>query len=139
MPGPVRVASLVRGDETVLVVEDEPPLRRLVARVLGEAGYRVFVAGSGPEALEMLEDMQDPPDLLVTDVILPGGLQGNELANVAAAGIPGLRVLYMSGHPRDTIVHAGKLDDGVCFLGKPFTPQGLVAKVRDVLGSQSEG
>ncbi len=127
-----------RGGETVLVVEDEPPLRRLVARVLGEGGYHVFVAGSGPEALELLQDMEEPPDLLITDVVLPGGLQGNELAAAFVAKMPNLPVLYMSGHPRDAIVHAGRLDDGVAFLGKPFTPQGLSSKVREVLDSHPE-
>jgi two-component system cell cycle sensor histidine kinase/response regulator CckA len=134
---PVMVESFVGGDETIMVVEDEAPLRRLVARVLGERGYRVFVAGSGPEALELLEDMESPPDLLVTDVVLPGGLQGNELANEFISKVPGLPVLYMSGHPRDAIVHDGRLDEGVCFLGKPFTPLGLAAKVRECLDSNS--
>jgi signal transduction histidine kinase len=132
------VVSPGRGGETVLVVEDEPPLRRLVARVLGEGGYRVFVAGTGPEALELLEDMEEPPDLLITDVVLPGGLQGNELASAFVAKVPDLPVLYMSGHPRDAIVHAGRLDDGVAFLGKPFTPQGLAYKVREVLDSHPD-
>jgi CheY-like chemotaxis protein len=117
-------------------VEDEAPLRRLVARILGDLGYRVFVAGSGPEALELLEDLGERPDLLITDVVLPGGLQGDGLARELVAAAPGLPVLYMSGHPRDTIVHAGRLDEGVSFLGKPFTPQGLAAKVREVLGAR---
>ncbi len=122
------------GGETVLVVEDEPPLRRLIARVLGQTGYLVFVAGSGQEALDLLEDMSGPPDLLVTDVVLSGGMQGNDLAKELASRIPGLPVLYISGHPRDAIVHAGRLEEGVFFLGKPFTPQGLSSKVGEVLG-----
>ena len=124
----------IRGSETVVVVEDEPPLRRLVARVLGDLGYRVLVAGNGPEALELLEDMEASPDMLITDVVLPGGIQGNELVDKATAMVPALPVLYMSGHPRDAIVHSGRLDEGVSFLGKPFTPQSLAAKVREVLG-----
>jgi PAS domain S-box-containing protein len=134
-PGPAVAHAPGGGGETVLVVEDEAPVRRLVARVLGGAGYRVFVAGSGPEALELLEDMEEAPDLLITDVVLPGGLQGNELAGEFVSRVPDLPVLYMSGHPRDAIVHAGRLDEGVCFLGKPFTPQGLSSKVREVLDS----
>ena len=133
MPEPLPALAPGRGDETILVVEDEAPLRRLVARVLGERGYRVFVAGSGPEALELLGDMDTPPDLLITDVVLPGGLQGNELATEFTSRVPGLPVLYMSGHPRDAIVHDGRLDEGVRFLGKPFTPLGLASKVREVL------
>jgi CheY-like chemotaxis protein len=123
------------GGETIVVVDDEAPLRRLVSRVLGDLGYRVFVAGNGPEALELIEDLESAPDLLVTDVILPAGLQGNELAQKLTAAVPNLPVLYMSGHPRDAIMHAGRLDHGVFFLSKPFTPQELAAKVQEVLGS----
>ena len=125
---------VAEGGETVLVVDDEAPLRRLVARVLGESGYRVLVAGSGVEALELLEDMEERPDLLVTDVVLPGEMQGNDLAALFSSEVPGLPVLYMSGHPRDAIVHSGRLDEGVFFLGKPFTPERLCTSVREVLG-----
>jgi nitrogen-specific signal transduction histidine kinase/CheY-like chemotaxis protein len=125
------------GDETVLVVEDEAPLRRLVARVLGELGYRVVVAGSGPEALEVLEEMESPPDLLLTDIVLPGGMRGNELAKVFLDTLPGLAVLYMSGHPQDAIADGSRLDKGVNFLGKPFTPEALAVEVRKVLDSVS--
>jgi len=121
--------------ETILVVDDEAPLRRLVARVLGDSGYRIFVAGSGVEAMELLEDMGDPPDLLVTDVVLPGEVQGNDLAEWFSTKVPHLPVLYMSGHPRDAIVHSGRLDEGVIFLSKPFTPEKLSAMVRGVLDS----
>ncbi|MBN1630069.1 MAG: PAS domain S-box protein [Thermoleophilia bacterium] len=121
------------GAETVLVVEDEAPLRRLVARVLGGLGYKVYVAGSGPEALELLDDLEIPPDLLLTDVVLPGGMQGNDVAASFLARVPDLPVLYMSGHARDAIVHSGRLDEGVNFIGKPFTPESLAAKVREVL------
>jgi PAS domain S-box-containing protein len=123
------------GGETIVVVDDEAPLRRLVSRVLGDLGYKVFVAGTGPEALELVEDLESAPDLLVTDVILPGGLQGNELAQKLISAVPDLSVLYMSGHPRDAIMHAGRLDHGVFFLSKPFTPQELAAKVQEVVGS----
>ncbi len=121
------------GDETILVVEDEASLRRLVARVLGGFGYQVFVAGSGPEALELLDELESPPDLLLSDVILPGGMQGNDVAAAFTARIPDLPVLYVSGHARDAIVRAGRLDEGVNFLAKPFTPDSLAAKVRQVL------
>jgi two-component system cell cycle sensor histidine kinase/response regulator CckA len=132
---PERAEPPGKGNETILVVEDEPALRRLVARLLGDLGYRVLVAGDGPEAMELIEDMEDPPDLLITDVVLPGGLQGNELAKEIEDMAPDLPVLYMSGHPRDAIVHAGRLDEGVSFLAKPFTPQNLADKVRENLGS----
>jgi two-component system, cell cycle sensor histidine kinase and response regulator CckA len=131
--GGTRAPGNVSGNETILVVEDEAPLRRLVARVLGGLGYQVFVAGSGPEALELLDDLERPPDLLLSDVVLPGGMQGNEVAAAFTARIPNLPVLYVSGHARDAIVHAGRLDEGVNFLAKPFTPDSLAAKVREVL------
>jgi two-component system cell cycle sensor histidine kinase/response regulator CckA len=127
----------VRGTETVLLVEDEAPLRRLVARVLGGFGYQVFVAGSGPEALELLEDLERPPDLLLTDVVLPGGMQGNDVAAAFVRRIPGLPVLYVSGHARDAIVHSGRLDEGVNFLAKPFAPEALAIKVREVLDANN--
>jgi two-component system cell cycle sensor histidine kinase/response regulator CckA len=132
-----RAPQTVRGSETILVVEDEAPLRRLVARVLGGLGYQVFVAGSGPEALELLDDLERPPDLLLSDVVLPGGMQGNDVAAAFTARIPGLPVLYVSGHARNAIVHAGRLDEGVNFLAKPFTPDSLAAKVREVLDGGS--
>ena len=131
--GGTKAPGSVSGNETILVVEDEAPLRRLVARVLGGLGYQVFVAGSGPEALELLDDLERPPDLLLSDVVLPGGMQGNEVAAAFTARIPNLPVLYVSGHARDAIVHAGRLDEGVNFLAKPFTPDSLAAKVREVL------
>ena len=116
------------------MVEDEAPLRRLVARVLGGLGYQVFVAGSGPEALELLDDLERPPDLLLSDVGLAGrACRATRWLPPSRPGIPDLPVLYVSGHARDAIVHAGRLDEGVNFLAKPFTPDSLAAKVREVL------
>jgi DNA-binding response OmpR family regulator len=76
-------------------------------------------------------------DLLLTDVVLPGTLQGNELARAAGTLRPHLPVLYMSGYTRDAIVHAGRLDEGVNYLEKPFTPDGLANRVREVLDSSA--
>lgn len=121
------------GAETVLVVEDEDSLRDLINRVLSGLDYRVIIAGSGREALELVKAMEQPPDLLLTDVVLPGGMQGNQLAEELRAAHPGLRVLFMSGYTRNAIVHAGRLDEGVNFLQKPFTPDKLAAAVREVL------
>jgi PAS domain S-box-containing protein len=126
-------APSARGEETILVVEDEVPLRNLVARVLGGLGYRVFVAGTGPEALRIAKEADFQLDLLLTDVVLPGGVQGNELARDLLSHAPDLPVLYVSGYARDAIVHAGRLDAGVNFLEKPFTPETLATKVRLVL------
>jgi DNA-binding response OmpR family regulator len=74
-------------------------------------------------------------DLLLTDVVLPGSLQGNELSRAALALYPHLPVLYMSGYTRDAIVHSGRLDEGVNYIEKPFTPEGLANRVREVLDS----
>jgi two-component system cell cycle sensor histidine kinase/response regulator CckA len=130
---PTPRGTVARGDETILVVEDEVSLRNLVARVLGGLGYRVLVAGTSAEAMEIVKNADCRPDLLLTDVVLPGGLQGNELARELLISMPGLLVLYMSGYTRNAIVHAGRLDHGVNFLQKPFGPEALGSKVREVL------
>ena len=125
------------GTGTVLVVEDEPSLQKLVARVLGGLGYEVILASTGAEALKLAKRDGHSPDLLLTDVVLPGEMQGNDLARALAAVTPGIAVLYMSGYTRNAIVHAGRLDPGVNFLEKPFTPQALGAAVRDVLAGRA--
>ncbi len=130
---PGRPPSESQGGETVMVVEDEVSLQELISTTLVAFGYRVIVAGDGAEALETLARRQDPPDLLLTDVVLPSGLQGHELAERFRKMIPGLPVLFMSGYPRDYIVHEGRLDRGVHFLQKPFTPQQLQAAIRERL------
>jgi CheY-like chemotaxis protein len=121
------------GSEAVLLVEDETTLRRLIERILGGVGYTTFAFGSAVEALEALERGECSADLLLTDVTLSGALQGDDLARAVLAARPDLPVLFMSGYPRNAIVHAGRLDEGVNFLEKPFTPASLAAKVREVL------
>jgi len=123
----------VGGTETILLVEDEVSLRNLVERVLGDLGYRVLVAGTATEALNVAGETDGPLDLLLTDVVLPGDKQGNDLARDLLSLGPDLTVLYMSGYPRNAIVHAGRLDEGVNFLEKPFTPEALARMVRAVL------
>lgn len=128
------------GGETVLVVEDESSVRTLIERVLGAAGYRVSSFGSADDAANALDSEQVTPELLLTDIVLPGVLQGKELADRALAQIPGLRILYISGYTRNAIVHAGRLDEGVNFLEKPFTPEALARAVRQVLdGAEGPG
>ena len=121
------------GDETVIVVEDESSIRSLIERVLGAEGYQVICFGSADEAMVALERGQLTADLLLTDVVLPGTLQGKDLVDMVQASRPELLVLYMSGYTRDAIIHAGRLDEGVNFLEKPFTPQALARMVRTVL------
>jgi two-component system, cell cycle sensor histidine kinase and response regulator CckA len=122
-----------RGHETILVVEDEDSLRTLVTRILGGFGYTVVTAATAGEALEILEETEVPFDLLLTDVVLPGGMQGSDLARSLHFSQPELPVLYMSGYTRDAITHAGRLDEGVNYLAKPFTPDALGRMVRTVL------
>lgn len=126
------------GNETVVVVEDESSLRSLIERVLGAAGYKVILFGSADEAAFALEQDDLAMDLLLTDVVLPGVMQGNDLARRIHDRRPGLPVLFMSGYTRNAIVHAGRLDDGVNFIEKPFTPEALVATVRAVLDTSQE-
>ena len=121
------------GCETILVVEDEVAVQELVKRALRGLGYTILAAGSGDEGLALLEGADSPVDLLLTDVVLPGSLQGNELAQTALALHPHLPVLYMSGYARDAIVHSGRLDGGVNYIEKPFAPDGLAHRVREVL------
>ncbi|HSN92662.1 MAG TPA: ATP-binding protein [Anaeromyxobacteraceae bacterium] len=128
-PRPVRSAG---GDETVLVVEDDPRVREVTVKALRGAGYRVLAAGDGREALAVAAASEVPVDLLVTDVVMPE-LSGKQVAEELGARMPGLRVLFVSGYTQNTIVHHGVLDAGVEFLAKPFTPTALLARVREVL------
>jgi CheY-like chemotaxis protein len=122
-----------RGCERILVVEDEAHVRELVVRVLSRYGYQVLAAGSAQEAEKVLEETGNHPDLLLTDVVLPGGVNGRQTAETLLDRFPQLRVLFMSGYTRDSVVHDGRLGQGIAFLEKPFTPETLLNKVREVL------
>jgi CheY-like chemotaxis protein len=121
------------GGETVLVVEDDAALRSLVSRVLTGLGYTTLLAEDADKALVILDDDECKVDLLLTDIVLPGALRGDVLAERATIMRPGLPVLHMSGYTRDAIVHAGRLDEGINFISKPFTTEALATVVRDVL------
>jgi len=112
----------------ILLVEDEAGVRRFSAEILGEAGYRVTTAAAAAEALQALEQNPDI-QMLFTDVVLAGGMNGRELADIVQARRPDIIVLYTTGYARNAIVHQGRLDDGVNFLGKPFTATALADKV----------
>jgi two-component system cell cycle sensor histidine kinase/response regulator CckA len=132
---PVKQASLgtLRGSETILVVEDEESVRELVQRVLEHFGYRIMTAGTPGEALEIANMETRPIHLLVSDVIMPQ-MSGSTLASKIVSTNPGMRILYMSGYTDDAIVHHGVLNRDTPFLQKPFTPEALARKVREVLG-----
>jgi len=121
------------GLEHILVVEDESTVRLLLDRVLGSLKYRVTVAADGPQALELVEGRGLRPDLVITDVVMPG-MSGRELVERLRKDRPDLKVLYMSGYTDNAIVHHGVLDPGTPFLQKPFTRHSLAAKIREVLG-----
>jgi signal transduction histidine kinase len=129
---PVSVKDL-RGDETILVVEDHEDLRTYSLGVLREYGYHVLEAMDGPAALELLSGSTHI-DLLLTDVMLPGGLDGRRVADEARRARPGLKVLFTSGYSRDAIISNGRLEPGVELLSKPFTSQALAERVRSILG-----
>lgn len=120
------------GDEWILLVEDDDLLREHVRKQIDSLGYRVSVASNGPEALEILKAPNDI-DLLFTDVIMPGGLNGPQLADQASALRPGLKILYTSGYTDNAIVHRGQLDPGIHLLNKPYRKRDLALKVRKAL------
>ncbi len=121
-----------RTGETVLVVEDEPMVRRLSVAALEDAGYRVLQAGDGPGGLDLLRGHPDVA-LLFTDVVLGGPMNGRVLADAALRERPDLPVLFTTGYTRNAIIHHGRLDEGVNLIGKPFTSTDLVDKVADLL------
>jgi FixJ family two-component response regulator len=118
-----------RGTETVLVLEDEPGVRRLAVQVLGSAGYTVLAAENADQALELYKANQDKVALLLTDVVLPG-TGGPALAKQLQAINPRLKVLFMSGYTDNAIGNHGVLDAGVNFIEKPLRPDALLKKIR---------
>jgi PAS domain S-box-containing protein len=131
-PEVVRTLAAPRGDETILLVEDDETVRALAARLLSRQGYRVFDFADGPSALDWLSTSHEPIDLLLTDVIMPA-MNGKTLADAVLAARPGTRVLYASGYTSNVIVQHGVLKPGVEFLAKPFTIAALAERVRAVL------
>ena len=118
--------------ETILVVEDDHDVREQSVEALGELGYRVLQAADGPSALRLLK-REAHVDLLFTDVVLPGGMTGAQVAQEARDVQPGLKVLFTTGYARNAIVHNGRLDPGVQLITKPYSFADLAAKIRDVL------
>ncbi|RYE56544.1 MAG: response regulator, partial [Rhizobiaceae bacterium] len=125
-------ASLGSGSETILVVEDDDDVRAYTVEMLRELGYRVVEAHDPPSALRLLERQDDPIQLLLTDVVMPI-MSGRDLADAARELQPNLRVLFTSGYPRDAIMQAGRLEEGVELLSKPFTFLSLSERVRSLI------
>jgi len=131
-PMPVATKPGARGSETVLLVEDDAMVRRLAEATLERQGYRVLAAPSGGDALRLAAGRNGSIDLVITDVVMPG-MPGPELAQRLEASHPGLRVLYMSGYADDTMARHGISEERVNFLAKPFSPDELARRVREVL------
>ncbi|MGC3997822.1 MAG: PAS domain S-box protein [Anaeromyxobacter sp.] len=125
------------GSETILLVEDEPDIRRVAARALARAGYRVHVAAHGAEALELAGQVERP-DLVVTDIIMPR-LDGPRLADALRRCWPGIPLLFTSGYTDDRLASSGALGEEVVLLRKPFTAADLLGRVRSVLDQVRPG
>ena len=117
---------------TILIVEDDDLVRTFSSGALRDAGYHVIEAGTGPEGLECLRQHADIA-LLFTDIVLKGPLNGRELADQVAISHPALPVLFTTGYTKDAIIHKGRLDEGVNFIGKPFTTADLTANIAALL------
>jgi len=122
------------GNETILLVEDEPGVRALASAVLQTLGYQVLEASGGHEALTRAVRHETPIDMVITDLVMPG-MGGREVVKQLAERYPGLRVLYMSGFSPDAPIGQRAVDEQVAFLAKPFAPLELAQKVREVLDS----
>jgi signal transduction histidine kinase len=131
---PAAEPALPRGRETVLVVEDEASVRGLVGQVLRGKGYTVLEASQGEEALAIVESHPGPIHMMLTDVVMPV-MSGRQLADRVAQIRPGMRTLFASGYPDGAITRHGVLTEGTAFLQKPFTPDRLERKVREVLSA----
>ena len=131
--------SLAGGTETLLLVEDEPVLLGLMTSILSRFGYRILEAGDGPAAMEIWEKENGNIDLLLTDLVMPNGMNGRELGEELLQRQPGLKVIYTSGYSMEVVEHHLNLTAGVNFLPKPYKPGMLVKMVRSCLDGEEVG
>jgi CheY-like chemotaxis protein len=127
-------SNIEGGNETVLVVEDDPLVRRYVMTQIESLGYTTLEAANASDALRIIDDVATI-DLLFTDVIMPGGMNGRQLVDEALKRRPGLKTLYTSGYTENAIVHHGRLDSGVLLLAKPYRKSELARMIRHALAS----
>jgi two-component system, cell cycle sensor histidine kinase and response regulator CckA len=135
-PAPRTRRKTRRGSETVLLVEDEDNIREPAVEILESRGYDVLAAHDAAQALALAEEHAGPIHILVTDVVMPG-MSGSQLAGQLTQRLPGLRVLYISGYPEDSISHHGVLNPEQHFLQKPFPPGQFLERVREVLDGRA--
>jgi CheY-like chemotaxis protein len=126
------LAAIPQGTETVLLVEDEEMVRNLSQEILEDSGYRVVVATNGKEGLRVCQEFREHIDLIITDVVMPE-MNGREMAEQAALLRPTTKVLFMSGYTDDAIVRHGILEENMSYMQKPFLPDALALKAREVL------
>jgi CheY-like chemotaxis protein len=129
-----RISKSEHGDEFILIVEDDALVREYVVTQISRFGYHTLAASNAAEALAMI-DRGEHIDLLFTDVMLPGGMNGRQLATEALKRRPGLKVLYTSGYTENALVHHGRLDPGVLLLPKPYLSSDLARMLRTALAS----
>ena len=123
------------GAETILVVEDDEALRLYTVEILCDLGYSVVAAANAAAALELIGRSSDI-DLLFTDIVMPGGMNGRQLADEAIRRYPKLKVLFTTGYTANAIVHHGRLDPDVELISKPFTYKSLGRKIRTILDAK---
>ena len=136
---PAAAPAVVRsafGRETILLAEDSEVVRALVREILERKGYNVLVATDGPDAIGVCSRHEGPVHLILTDVVMPG-MNGRELYETLAPSHPDAKVLYMSGYTDDAVIQRGILHTGTAYLQKPFLPETLAQKVREVLDGDS--
>jgi CheY-like chemotaxis protein len=126
--------GIMGGHETILVVEDDALVRRYVVTQIESLGYKTLEASRASEALQLI-DGADHIELLFTDVIMPGSMNGRQLVDEALVRRPGLKTLFTSGYTENAIVHHGRLDTGVLLLAKPYRKSDLARMIRLALDS----
>jgi len=132
----VKKEEVPGGGETILVVEDEEDVRRLAVRILERQGYTVLEASCGNDALVLSKERKEPIHMVLTDVVMPG-MSGPQLTDQLIHLHPKMKVLYMSGYTDNAVLHHGVLEEGVNYIQKPFTIDGLMKKMREVLDKNS--
>lgn len=132
----IETPELPRGNETILIVEDDEKVRKLAVKILENQGYEVLEAGSGEEALRIFRERKKLIHLILTDIVMPG-MDGRQLVEKLKGIHQDFKVLYMSGYTDNTIAHHGVLEKGLNFIAKPLSVEGLARKVREVLDKET--